>query len=93
MKINYQPLKYLFPFLESIANQVDIDTCNFLFIDGNSLKVIHKDRKVSINKTSYSGSNLKYWLSNIYFSRYRKHQSDRVLTEPKATEREVVHVY
>ena len=93
MKMNYQPLKYLCPFLELIANEVDIDTCNFLFVDGSNLKIVHKERRVTISKSLFSGSKIKYWLSHIYFSRNRKKESDRILTEPKATEREVVHIY
>lgn len=71
MKAGYQPLRYLYPFLETISNGLDLDVCSYLFVDGDTLRVAYKERRMVISKTKFSCSKIKYWLSHIYFSSFR----------------------
>ena len=88
-----QPLKYLYPFLQHIANEMQVDTPSYLFVDGNSLRIVHKDKRVTISKSRFTSSKVKYWLSHIYFSRYRTKFSQKLLTEPTNTARGTVNVF
>ena len=86
-------MKNLYPFLEHISDGLDIDTCSYLFVDGNTLRVVNKEKKVKISKTKFNCQKVKYWLSHIYFSRYRSKLSERLLTEPRNTSRNTINIF
>ena len=93
IKMGSQPLKYLYPFIEHISKGVDIESCSFMFVDGNTLRIANKDKKWSISKTQFTCSKVKYWLSHIYFSRYRSKFSQKLLASPKSTARDTINIY
>ena len=58
-----------------------MDICSFIFLSKEAIFIVYKDKRINIKKVKNEKSKLKYWFSDIYFTKLRNRLADQLIDQ------------